>query len=95
MVALLLAAGTAGAETATYMNKDGKQIIVTCEPGYPWSDNSCRLIPEPPCYQRMREAMRVMDRWLDEAKLGNLSFQGGVYPNVKRHWDDVMKECVK
>ena len=47
------------------------------------------------CYQRMQAAMQLMDRWLEDAKLGNVTFQGGIYPNVKLHWDDVMRECVR
>ena len=47
------------------------------------------------CYQRMQEAMTVMDRWLDDARLGNVTFQGGIYPNVKKHWDATMRECAR
>lgn len=46
------------------------------------------------CYQRMREVIVLMNRWLKDAEADNVSIHGGIYPNVKRHWADTMRECV-
>ena len=94
----LLLAGTVEAgemklpPTITGLKYNGETLL-TCDEHY----QSCAgpMIEQSSCYQRMQAAMQLMDRWLEEAKQGNVTFQGGIYPNVKLHWDDVMRECVR
>lgn len=48
------------------------------------------------CYQRMKRTMVLMNRWLEFAEAYQVSIHdGGIYPILKRHWDNTMKDCVQ
>lgn len=64
-----------------------------------WTDKEAGLMmegpdcpkPQPACYQRMREAMRVMEAFLRKGDV----IPTHEYARMKEQWDQVVKDCVE